>query len=166
MPQRMSPARQVVADAGNLLDQVLAGRIVPAVNGVRVVSHGGILPDRVGDGLCRLEGGYRGGLRARAAGGAASAAVTLPMALTAAEKQRRYRERQSAPTSSRPDLIEQALLQEVERGKRGELSIEERAALADELADAAMRHQRRAQELAEIARKLRPPGWNPPHAPR
>jgi hypothetical protein len=88
------------------------------------------------------------------------------MALTAAEKQRRYRERQSAPTSSRPDLIEQALLQEVERGKRGELSIEERAALADELADAAMRHQRRAQELAEIARKLRPPGWNPPHAPR
>ena len=111
-------------------------------------------------------GGYRGGLRARAAGGAASAAVTLPMALTAAEKQRRYRERQSAPTSSRPDLIEQALLQEVERGKRGELSIEERAALADELADAAMRHQRRAQELAEIARKLRPPGWNPPHAPR
>ena len=111
-----------------------------------MVSHGGILPDRVGDG--------RGGLRARAAGGAASAAVTLPMALTAAEKQRRYRERQSAPTSSRPDLIEQALLQEVERGKRGEL------------ADAAMRHQRRAQELAEIARKLRPPGWNPPHAPR
>ena len=30
---------QIVADAGNLLDQVLAGRIVPAVNGVGVVSH-------------------------------------------------------------------------------------------------------------------------------
>ena len=33
---------QVVANSGNLLDQVLAGRIVPAVNGVRVVGHGGI----------------------------------------------------------------------------------------------------------------------------
>jgi hypothetical protein len=30
---------QVVADGSNLLDQVLAGRIIPAVNGVRVVGH-------------------------------------------------------------------------------------------------------------------------------
>ena len=67
--------------------------------------------------------------------------------------------------SSRPDLIEQALLQEVERCKRGELSVEECAAVADMLADAAIHHLRRSQELAEIARKLRPPGWNPPHAP-
>ena len=59
------------------------------------------------------------------------------MALTPAEKQRRYRERQSALASSRPDLIEQALLQEVERCKRGELSVEECAAVADKLADAA-----------------------------
>jgi hypothetical protein len=32
---------QEVADAGNPLDQVLAGRLVPAVNGVGVVSHTG-----------------------------------------------------------------------------------------------------------------------------
>ena len=37
---------QVVADASNLLDQVLAGRIIPAVNGVGVVRRGAILPDR------------------------------------------------------------------------------------------------------------------------
>ena len=43
---------------------------------------------------------------------------------------------------------------------------EERAALGDKLADAAMRYQRRAHEFAEMARKVRPPGWNPPHAPR
>jgi len=30
---------QVVADSGDLLDQVLAGRVVPAVNGVRVVGQ-------------------------------------------------------------------------------------------------------------------------------
>jgi hypothetical protein len=88
------------------------------------------------------------------------------MALTPAEKQKRYRERQSALARDRSDLIEQALLQEVERCERGELSADERAALADKLADTAMRYQRRAHELAEMARKVRPPGWNPPHAPR
>ena len=88
------------------------------------------------------------------------------MALTPAEKQKRYRERQSALARDRSDLIEQALLREVERCERGELSVEERAALADTLADTAMRYQRRAFELAEMARKVRPPGWNPPHAPR
>jgi hypothetical protein len=76
------------------------------------------------------------------------------------------RERPSALALDRPDLIEQALLQEVERCERGELSVEECAAIADKLADAAKQHLRRAQELAEIARKVRPPGWNPPHAPR
>jgi hypothetical protein len=70
------------------------------------------------------------------------------MALTSAEKQRRYRERQSAFASSRPDLIEQALLQDVERCERGELSVEECAAVADKLADAANQHLRRAHELA------------------
>ena len=88
------------------------------------------------------------------------------MALTPAEKQKRYRERQSAMARDRPDLIEQALLQDVERCERGELSVEECAAVADMLADAAKQHLRRARELAEIARKMRPPGWNPPHAPR
>ena len=38
-----------VGHAGNLLDQVLAGRIVPAVNGVGVVGHAGILPDWITD---------------------------------------------------------------------------------------------------------------------
>ena len=33
----------IVGHAGNLLDQVLAGRIVPAVNGVGVVGHAGHL---------------------------------------------------------------------------------------------------------------------------
>ena len=44
---------QVVADAGNPLDQVLAGRLVPAVNGVGVVGHVAILPDSItaGQGL-------------------------------------------------------------------------------------------------------------------
>jgi hypothetical protein len=88
------------------------------------------------------------------------------MAMTPAEKQKRYRERQSALASSRPDLIEQALLRDVERCERGELSADECAALADKLADTAMRYQRRAHELADMARKMRPPGWNPPHAPR
>ena len=36
-----------VGHAGNLLDQVLAGRIVPAVNGVGVVGHGAILPHSI-----------------------------------------------------------------------------------------------------------------------
>ena len=37
----------VVADTSNPLDQVLAGRLVPAVNRVGVVSHGAILPDSI-----------------------------------------------------------------------------------------------------------------------
>ena len=36
---------QIVADGGNLLDQVLAGRIIPAVNGVGVVRRGTIRPE-------------------------------------------------------------------------------------------------------------------------
>jgi hypothetical protein len=77
------------------------------------------------------------------------------MALTPAEKQRRYRERQSALMQSNPDVIERALLQEVERAERGELSGQERIALADKLADMAMRHLRRSQELAKVAMKVR-----------
>src|SRR3954452_16028319 len=74
--------------------------------------------------------------------------------------------KRKALAQNHPDLIEQALLEYVERCERGELSVEECAAIADKLADAAKQHLRRAQELAEIARKMRPPGWNPPHAPR
>ena len=53
----VSSATKVVADASNPLDQVLAGRIVPAVNAVEVVGHGAILPHsirgRVGAIFCR-----------------------------------------------------------------------------------------------------------------
>jgi hypothetical protein len=62
------------------------------------------------------------------------------MALTPAEKQRRYRKRQSALARSRPDLIEHALLQDAARAERGELSIEERVAVADKVADLANRY--------------------------
>jgi hypothetical protein len=81
------------------------------------------------------------------------------MALIPAEKQARYRDRLKAQAQARPDLIEEALVEEAERC--AELSDEERAALADKLADIAMRHLRRAQELTKIAQKMRPPGWNP-----
>ena len=85
------------------------------------------------------------------------------MALSPAEKQRRYRERQSALARENPDVIEAALLTNVERFERGELSTDEWASLSDALADAAMRHFKRAQELAAIAQRSgRPPGWTPP----
>jgi hypothetical protein len=86
--------------------------------------------------------------------------------LSNAERQARWQAKRKALAQNHPDLIEQALLEDVERCERGELSVEECAAIADKLADAAKQHLRRAQELAEIARKTRPPGWNPPHAPR
>jgi hypothetical protein len=72
-----------------------------------------------------------------------------------AEKQRRYRERRSALARSRPDVVEAALLQDVERCERGELSDEERIALADKLADLAVRHQGRAIALSKMAQKVR-----------
>jgi hypothetical protein len=53
------------------------------------------------------------------------------MALTPAEKQRRYRDKRKAADQTTPDAIERALLQEVERCGRGELSDQERIALAD-----------------------------------
>jgi hypothetical protein len=88
------------------------------------------------------------------------------MALTPAEKQRRYRERMSAREQTRLDTIEAELLQEAERAERGELTAEACAALANKLADMAMGHLWRGQELAKLAQKVRPPGWNPPDAPR
>ena len=45
---------EIVADGGNLLDQVLPGRIVPAVNGVGVVGHAGHLA-RLDNGQGRAE---------------------------------------------------------------------------------------------------------------
>jgi hypothetical protein len=87
------------------------------------------------------------------------------LALTPAEKQRRYSEQQSALARSRPDAIEHALLADAERADRGELSIEERVAVADKFMDLADWHLSRAKAHAERSRKLRPPGWNPPGAP-
>jgi hypothetical protein len=84
------------------------------------------------------------------------------MALTPAEKQRRYRERQSALMQSNPDVVERTLMQEVERAD--ELSETEREALADKLVDLAMRHFWRAQELKKIADKLAPYRRQPPMA--
>ena len=77
------------------------------------------------------------------------------MALTPAEKQARYRARQSALMQSNPDVIERVLLQDVQRAERGELSDQERIALADKLADLAMTHQWRAAKLAKMAMKIR-----------
>ena len=87
------------------------------------------------------------------------------MAVTPAEKQRRYRERLSEREQDPRDTIEAELLQEIERAERGELTAEACAALANKLADMANRHLWRAQELARTAQRVRPPGWNPPDAP-
>jgi len=77
------------------------------------------------------------------------------MALSPAEKQQRYRDKLKAQAQASPEVVERALLQDAERCERGELSDQERIALADELADLAMRHQWRATELARMARKVR-----------
>jgi hypothetical protein len=87
------------------------------------------------------------------------------MALTPAQKQKAYRERQAALRQQQPDEVERALLQEVERAKRGELSPEQCAATADKLVDHAMRLVWRAHELDRLAKEVRPPGWIPPGFP-
>ena len=79
------------------------------------------------------------------------------MALTNAARQARWQAKRKALEQSLPDQIEQALLQDVERCARGELSVEECAAVADQLADAANRHLRRSHELAAIATKMTTP---------
>jgi len=77
------------------------------------------------------------------------------MALSDAERQKRWRDKRNALARANPDAIERALLQEVERCERGELSDQERIALADKLADLAMDFQRRAIRLSRIATRLR-----------
>jgi len=72
-----------------------------------------------------------------------------------AERQRRWRAKRDALVRTNPEVIERALLQEVERCERGELSNRERLDLANKLADVAMRHQWRATEFARVARKVR-----------
>jgi len=73
------------------------------------------------------------------------------MALTPAQKQRRYREKLKAADQTNPDAIERTLLQDIER----EMSDQERIALADKLAEMANRHLWRAHELARMAMKVR-----------
>lgn len=78
------------------------------------------------------------------------------MALTNAEKQKRWREKRDAlARRTNPEVIEHVLLQDVERCERGELSDQERVALANKLADAANSHLWHAQKLARMARKIR-----------
>ena len=63
------------------------------------------------------------------------------MGLSNAERQRRWRQKRDALARTNLEAIEQALLQDVERCERGELSDQERIALADKLADTAMSYQ-------------------------
>ena len=77
------------------------------------------------------------------------------MALTPAEKQRRYRERLKAADQTNPDAIERELLHELERCERGEMSDQERVALAERLADLAMDFLWRSHRLSKMAHKLR-----------
>ena len=78
------------------------------------------------------------------------------MPLSAAQKQRAYRARQRAAAQNRPEVIEAALLKDADRADQ--LSEPERIALADKLANVAMGHLWRAQELGAVARRVRPPG--------
>jgi hypothetical protein len=80
------------------------------------------------------------------------------MALSPAEKQQRYRDRLKSRARTSPAAVEAALLAEVERAERGELSEAARIVLADRLAELAMHLLGRAQYLSKIARKLRPSG--------
>jgi len=77
------------------------------------------------------------------------------MALTPAEKQRHYRERLKAADRTNVDAIERALLLEVERCERGQLSDQERIALAEKLADLARDLLWRSHRLSRMAHKLR-----------
>jgi hypothetical protein len=88
------------------------------------------------------------------------APVTLPwqprdVALTPAQKQQRYRDKLKVRSQASPETVEAALLAEVERAKRGELSREEGIALADKLTDLANRYLWRAHELSKTAMKVR-----------
>ena len=88
------------------------------------------------------------------------ASVTLPwqhgvMALTPAQKQRRYRDRLKEKAQTSPETVEAALMAEVERAKRDELSEQERVALADKLMLIANDHLWQAKRLAQMSDKLR-----------
>ena len=77
------------------------------------------------------------------------------MGVTNAERQKRWRTRRNELAQNNPKTIESALLQDVERCERGELSDQERIVLADKLADLAMHTMHRAQALAKMAQRVR-----------
>jgi hypothetical protein len=75
------------------------------------------------------------------------------MALTPAQKQRRYREKLKVADQTNPDAIERTLLLEVERCDQ--MSDQERIALAEKLANLAMDLLWRSHRLSKLAHKLR-----------
>jgi len=82
------------------------------------------------------------------------------MPLSPAEKQRRYRDKRGAEDQASPDAIERNLMAEVERCERGEMSDQERIALAEKLADLARDLLWRAHRLSQTAFKVR---WGESH---
>jgi len=70
--------------------------------------------------------------------------------------QARWRARREALLRSHPEVAERDLRQAAEGSCR--LPDQERIALADKLADAAMAHLRRSQELARVATRVRAAG--------
>jgi hypothetical protein len=83
------------------------------------------------------------------------------MALTPADKQARYRDRLKEKAQTNLETVEAALVEEAARCAT--LSSEDRAALADKLADLAMRYQWRAQKHAT---RLEPCGLPPVTPPK
>ena len=81
--------------------------------------------------------------------------------MTATERQRRHRQRFRAEfAQERAGLVrshrqETELLREAERAEHGDLSSEQRIALADRLADMVMDYLRRAQALSKRAMRVR-----------
>jgi hypothetical protein len=82
------------------------------------------------------------------------------MALTDQQKrvrnaayQARWRAKREALARGNPEMVERGLMQEAERSEQ--LPDGERIALADRLADVAMGHLRRAQEIARVAQRVR-----------
>jgi len=82
------------------------------------------------------------------------------MALTQQQKrsrnaayQARWRSKRDAQARANPEAIERALMQAAERCER--LSDVDRLRLADRLADVAMVHLRRSQELARVVQRVR-----------
>ena len=80
------------------------------------------------------------------------------MALSNAERQRRWRARRNDLVQANPVVIEAELLADVKCCERGELSVRARALLADRLTVAAFGHWRAAAEFERLARKVRGDG--------